>query len=80
MVAPDAVLPFAITAGAAREKFCRWINHQHFGVKALKNINAEESLLGTHLPYRSVNATTESHFEGQRSVDHEEARSSCSVS
>lgn len=74
-IAPDAVLPFAITAGAAREKFRRWINHQYFGVKALKNINAEESLVGTYLPYWSVSATTESHFEGQRGIDHEEERS-----
>lgn len=75
MVVPDAVLPFAVTPAAAREKFRAWINHQFFGVKALKNINAEESLVGTYLPYWSVSATTESYFEGQRGVDHEEERS-----
>lgn len=75
MVMPDAVLPFAVTAAAAKEKFRRWVGHQFFGVKALKKVNAEESLVGTYLPYWSVSTDTETQWAGKRGVDHEERRS-----
>lgn len=74
LVAPDAVVPFKVDATTAREKFRRWAGHQFFGVSALKDVRAAESLVGTYLPYWTVSADTTTEYDGQRGVDHVERR------
>ena len=74
-VAPDAVVPFAVDAHTAREKFRRWAGHQPFGVKELKDVRAAESLVGTYLPYWTVSASASTEYDGQRGVNHVERQS-----
>ncbi|MGP7960910.1 hypothetical protein ACTVCO_08895 [Sanguibacter sp. A247] len=70
VVAPEAVVPFALDNAAARAAFTRWVTSRFFGPNSLKDVDAEESLRGTYLPYWTFDAHTTSDYEGQRGDDY----------
>lgn len=70
VIAPEAVVPFALDQAAAREAFTRWVTSRFFGPRSLKDVDAEESLRGTYLPYWTFDARTTSDYEGERGDDY----------
>lgn len=70
VIPPEAVVPFALDQAKAREAFTKWVTSRFFGPSALKDVDAEESLRGTYLPYWTFDARTSSEYEGQRGDDY----------
>lgn len=70
VIPPEAVVPFALDQSAARTAFTRWVGSRFFGPRALKEVDAEESLRGTYLPYWTFDARTSSDYVGQRGDDY----------
>lgn len=70
VIPPEAVVPFALDQTAARAAFTKWVTSRFFGPRALKDVDAEESLRGTYLPYWTFDARTTSEYEGQRGDDY----------
>ncbi|MFN8076352.1 MAG: hypothetical protein U0Q15_13160 [Kineosporiaceae bacterium] len=65
-IAPEALVPFEITATAAKEAFRRWVTSRWFAPGSLKKVAATEQLNGTYLPHWTYDADTVSRYVGQR--------------
>jgi Zn finger protein HypA/HybF involved in hydrogenase expression len=66
MVAPEAVLPFALDRGAARESLRKWASSRWFAPGGLKKVTEAESSHSTYLPHWTYDARTTSQYQGQR--------------
>jgi len=65
-VAPEAVVPFAVDAGAAQDAVRAWVRTRRFAPNRLKRVGASETMKGTYLPFWTFDAATESDYRGQR--------------
>ncbi|GAA4518634.1 MULTISPECIES: hypothetical protein [Nonomuraea] len=67
-IAPEAVLPFALDKGAARDALRTWTRSRWFAPNRLKKVTEAESMKSTYLPHWTFDASTFSHYSGQRGV------------
>ncbi|WP_219470541.1 hypothetical protein [Nonomuraea rhizosphaerae] len=65
-IAPEAVLPFALDRGRARESLRGWVRSRWFAPNRLKKVSEAESLKSTYLPHWTYDAGTTSDYSGQR--------------
>jgi hypothetical protein len=66
IIAPESVLPFALTVDAARDGVKRWIASLWFAPNALKRLARHEGLSGVYLPFWTYDARTTSEYRGER--------------
>jgi predicted RNA-binding Zn-ribbon protein involved in translation (DUF1610 family) len=65
-VAPQGVLPFALTKEQARESVKRWLASLWFAPNALKALARQEGIAGVYLPFWTFDAHTKTFYTGQR--------------
>ncbi|MEW2518908.1 hypothetical protein [Actinacidiphila alni] len=65
-VVPEAVVPFGLDRGAARDKLGEWTSSRWFAPNSLKKVTAAETFKGSYLPHWTYDAATTTHYEGQR--------------
>ena len=66
VIAPEALVPFHITAAQAQEAFRKWIRSLWFAPNTLKQENHLKQLQGVYRPYWTYDAHTVSHWTGER--------------
>lgn len=67
-VVPEAVVPFGLDRGAAREQLAKWASSRWFAPGTLKKVTEAETFKGSYLPHWTYDAATISYYEGQRGV------------
>jgi DNA-directed RNA polymerase subunit RPC12/RpoP len=67
-VVPEAVVPFGLDRGAARERLRGWTSSRWFAPGSLKKVTEAETFKGSYLPHWTYDASTTSAYEGQRGV------------
>jgi DNA-directed RNA polymerase subunit RPC12/RpoP len=65
-VAPEGVLPFAVTSEEADRQIVKWIGGLWFAPNALKRLARRESVDGVYLPFWTYDCNTTSHYSGER--------------
>ncbi|MEU6848490.1 hypothetical protein ABZ901_00905 [Actinacidiphila alni] len=65
-VVPEAVVPFGLDRGAARDKLGEWTSSRWFAPNSLKKVTAAETFKGSYLPHWTYDAATTTHYEGRR--------------
>ncbi len=66
-IKPQALLPFSVTADAARESYRKWLRGLWFAPNALKaHARDEASLSGIYVPYWTYDSDTATGYSGQR--------------
>jgi DNA-directed RNA polymerase subunit RPC12/RpoP len=65
-VAPEAVVPFGISAADARTALLTWTRSRWFAPRALRSVGAAESVRGTYVPHWTFDADTLTDYRGQR--------------
>lgn len=66
VIAPEALVPFQVTAAQAQEAFRKWIRALWFAPNALKQESHLKQLQGVYRPYWTYDARTVSHWTGER--------------
>jgi len=66
MVAPEAVLPFALDRGTMRTALQKWASSRWFAPSGLKKVTEAESSRSTYLPHWTYDARTVSDYTGER--------------
>lgn len=66
VVAPEALLPFALAQEPALACVKNWLASRWFAPKALKQVARTEKLQGVYLPFWTYDAYTVSHYSGRR--------------
>lgn len=68
-LAPNGVVPFAITDKVASQKFLAWITKKWFAPRAAKMSAKPDSFKGIYLPYWTFDADTSSNYTGEYGID-----------
>jgi len=66
LVAPDAVLPAAVSKQKAQTQVREWLQSRWFAPGALKRLARQEAIAGVYLPFWDYDADTTTHYSGQR--------------
>ena len=66
LIAPEAVLPFAVDRSGVRRELGKWAKSRWFAPSTLKKVAEAESVKGTYLPHWTYDARTVSQYSGQR--------------
>jgi predicted RNA-binding Zn-ribbon protein involved in translation (DUF1610 family) len=66
MIAPRAVLPFALSQDQAREAFGRWLAGRWFAPSGLRRFAALGGLAGVYVPFWTFDAQTFTRYTGER--------------
>ncbi len=66
LVAPQGLLPFAITLKSASEAVKKWLASRWFAPSALTRIAQQDSISGIYLPFWTFDSMTISHYTGER--------------
>src|SRR5205085_1371646 len=66
LIAPEAVLPFAVDRNGVREALRTWVKSRWFAPSRLKKVTETEQLKGTYLPHWTFDSKTVSDYAGQR--------------
>jgi hypothetical protein len=66
LVAPEGILPFAITQAQSSKAVKEWISSRWFAPNALKKLAYQESVDGIYLPFWTYDTYTTSHYRGER--------------
>ncbi|MEU1604360.1 hypothetical protein [Micromonospora matsumotoense] len=66
LIAPEAVLPFAVDRAGVRTALGQWCGSRWFAPNTLKRVSEAETLKGTYLPHWTFDARTVSAYQGQR--------------
>lgn len=66
MVAPEAVLPFALDRAQMRDRLRDWAKSRWFAPNSLKKVTEAETSRSTYLPHWTYDARTSTWYEGQR--------------
>jgi hypothetical protein len=66
LIAPEAVLPFAVDRNDVREALRGWVKSRWFAPSRLKRVTETEQLKGTYLPHWTFDAQTVTDYTGQR--------------
>lgn len=65
-VVPEAVVPFGLDRGSAREALRKWTSSRWFAPKSLKKVTEAETFKGSYLPHWTYDASTVSDYRGER--------------
>ncbi|WP_327585431.1 hypothetical protein OHA25_58895 [Nonomuraea sp. NBC_00507] len=65
-IAPEAVLPFGLDRGGARNALRGWVKTRWFAPNRLKKVSEAETMKSTYLPHWTFDAHTVSDYVGQR--------------
>jgi LSD1 subclass zinc finger protein len=68
LIAPEAVLPFAVDKKNANGAFGKWVKSRWFAPNALKKVGSTEAIKGTYIPHWTYDAQTATHYTGERGV------------
>ncbi|MDH3640104.1 MAG: hydrogenase maturation nickel metallochaperone HypA, partial [Gammaproteobacteria bacterium] len=72
---PRGLLPFKVTAGAAKEQFRRWLQGLWFAPSGLKEYARDDRKLnGIYLPYWTYDSDTTTEYAGERGVAYQVPR------
>ena len=74
VLAPQGVLPFAITRDQALAATKDWIAKRWFAPNALRRFALAKVIQGTYLPFWTYDAHSDSFYEGQRGVHYYETQ------
>lgn len=66
LIAPEAVLPFTVSRGAATDSFRKWIATRWFAPSDLKRGAAQEGMRGVYVPFWTFDTFTRTFYSGQR--------------
>ncbi|MGC5032555.1 hypothetical protein [Micromonospora sp. DT229] len=66
LIAPEAVLPFAVDRNGVRTALSTWCRSRWFAPSSLKKVSEAETLKGTYLPHWTFDARTVSDYRGKR--------------
>jgi DNA-directed RNA polymerase subunit RPC12/RpoP len=66
LLAPEAVVPFAVRREQVRDAFKKWVTSRWFAPASLKKVAATEQLTGTYLPHWTYDSATTTKYTGQR--------------
>jgi predicted RNA-binding Zn-ribbon protein involved in translation (DUF1610 family) len=66
VIAPEALVPFAVTLEQAQAAFRTWIKSRWFAPSRLKNENCLKQIQGIYRPFWTYDAHTVSHWTGAR--------------
>jgi LSD1 subclass zinc finger protein len=66
LIAPEAVLPFGIVKKDANAAFIKWVRSRWFAPNALKKVGTTEAIKGTYVPHWTYDASTWTHYTGER--------------
>jgi predicted RNA-binding Zn-ribbon protein involved in translation (DUF1610 family) len=72
MIAPEGVLPFAVTDRDARKAFNDWIASRWFAPTELRQLANLGQFAGVYLPFWTYDSMTYTHYTGQRGEDYQE--------
>ena len=68
-LAPNGVIPFAVTEKTAGEKFISWLSKKWFAPKEAKLSAKAEAFKGVYLPFWTFDADTSSDYTGEYGID-----------
>lgn len=68
-MAPNGVIPFAVTQQTAGEKFTTWLKRKWFAPKAAKESAKADSFKGIYLPYWTFDSDTSSDYRAEYGKD-----------
>jgi len=68
-LAPNGVVPFAVTDKDASQKFLTWIKKKWFAPKAAKESAKADAFKGIYLPYWTFDADTKSDYTAEYGID-----------
>lgn len=71
LVAPESVIPFAITNQQAVANLKNWTSSRWFAPSQLKTMAQHDKAESIYLPYWTFDADSETYFTGQRGEDYE---------
>lgn len=66
LVAPEALLPFGISARQSTDSVKKWLATRWFAPNVLKKLAYQESIDGVYLPFWTYDAHTTSYYTGER--------------
>ncbi|WP_309709830.1 TFIIB-type zinc ribbon-containing protein [Armatimonas sp.] len=66
LIAPEAVLPFAVPKKDAQVAIKRWLGSRWFAPSALKNMARQDGIAGVYLPHWTYDSQTQSRYRGER--------------
>ncbi|WP_395092231.1 hypothetical protein [Armatimonas sp.] len=66
LIAPEAVLPFAIPQKDAQAAIRTWLGSRWFAPNALKNRARQDGIVGVYLPHWTYDSQTVSRYRGER--------------
>jgi hypothetical protein len=67
VIAPQAVLPFALDKAAAQQLFARWVGSRWFAPGALKaTVREADGVKGVYMPWWTYDAATLTSYRGER--------------
>ena len=72
LVAPEGVLPFAVTNQAASSSLSGWINSRWFAPNDLKKFAEKDKINSIYLPFWTYDADSSTRYAGQRGEDYQE--------
>jgi predicted RNA-binding Zn-ribbon protein involved in translation (DUF1610 family) len=72
MIAPEGVIPFAITSRQAIEAYDRWLKGLWFAPNALRHVATLGQTSGAYVPFWTFDSMTYTHYTGQRGEDYTE--------
>lgn len=75
LIAPESVLPFAISLRAAQDKFNTWISSLWFAPSELKKLANLGKFNSIYCPYWTYDAMTYTSYQGQRGDNYTETES-----
>ncbi len=74
MIAPESLLPFAVSQRKGVEAFNRWIAGLWFAPNSLKQFANLGQLSGVYVPFWTFDSMTYTHYTGQRGDDYTETQ------
>ena len=66
LIAPEALLPFAVPKKDAQVAIKRWLGSRWFAPSALKNMARQDGIAGVYLPHWTYDSQTQSRYRGER--------------
>src|SRR5260370_5441798 len=70
MIAPEGVIPFAVTSRQAIEAYDRWLKGLWFAPNALRHLATLGQTSGAYVPFWTFDSMTYTHYTGQRGEDY----------
>lgn len=70
LIAPESVLPFAVSERGARDNFTKWLHSLWFAPTELRKLANLGQFSSMYCPYWTYDAMTYTRYTGERGIDH----------